>query len=123
MTLTTLAYSLHPSRTCREFCVSNRGRKRGLMVRFDAQLLFAARCLLDGSNVNRLKEMILSYGRAVDLHNSHRLGHEKYQREYEVKLRGYVLDQHIAALEHRIATGLRHANELIEKSAGLLVKS
>jgi hypothetical protein len=92
------------------------------MVRLDAQLLFNVRRLLDGSNVNRLKAMILSYVQAVDLHNSHRPGHETYQRESELSLRRYVLD-HMAALERRMATGLRQAKAPIDKSTGLGAKS
>jgi hypothetical protein len=89
------------------------------MVQLDWPLLFNAGRLVDGSKVHCLAEMIFAYQQAVKLHNGHHSGHEKYQDESELKLRRYVIDQNIAALEHRIPTELRHANELIKKSAEL----
>ena len=74
------------------------------------------KCALPGRN-----DLCLSAGRK--LHNDHHPGHEKYQDKYELKLRRYVLDQHIAALERRIPRELRNANELEKKSAKLHAKS
>jgi len=93
------------------------------MVQLDWPLLFNAGSLVDGSNVHCLAEMIFAYQQAVKLHNGHQPGHKKYQDKYELNLRRYVLDQQIAALEHRIPTELRHANELTKKSANLHAKS
>jgi hypothetical protein len=98
-------------------------RKKDHMVQLDWPLLFNAGRLVDGSNVHCLAEMIFAYQQAVKLHNGHHPGHEKYQDESELKLRGYVIDQNTAALEHRIPSELRHANELIKKSAELHAKS
>jgi hypothetical protein len=98
-------------------------RNEASVIQLDAQLLFDAGRLVDGSNVHCLAEMIFAYQQAVKFHNCHHAGHEKYQDEPELKLRHYVLDQHMAALEHRIPTELKHANELIKKSAKLHTKS
>ena len=92
------------------------------MVQLDWPLLFNAARLVDGSNVHCLAEMIFAYQQAVKLHNGHHPGHETYQRESELRLRRYVLDHKMAALEQRTATGLRQAKPLIEKSTGLRAK-
>jgi len=60
------------------------------MVKLDLQLLFAARRLLSGSNVRRLKELIFAYEQAVYLHNRQWPPHKIYQRESEQRLRRYV---------------------------------
>jgi len=93
------------------------------MVQLDTRLLLEAGRLVDGSNVHCLAEMIFAYQQAVKLHNCQHPGHEKYQDQYELTLRRYVLDRHLAELEHRILAELRHANELIGKSAKLQAKS
>jgi hypothetical protein len=93
------------------------------MVQLDARLLSDARRLIDGSNVHRLAEMVFAYEQAVNLHNNHHPDHEKYQDQFELKLRHYVLDEHMAVLEHRMPAELRHANELLQKSAALHAKS
>ena len=60
------------------------------MVKFDQQLLFAARRLMKGSNVHRLKELIFAYEQAVYLHNRQWAPHMIYQSESEERLRRYV---------------------------------
>jgi hypothetical protein len=60
------------------------------MVQLDKDLLFAAHGIVDGANVHDLNEMIIAYKQAVHLHNSAWRGHEKYQPQYELRLRIYV---------------------------------
>ncbi len=60
------------------------------MVKFDQQLLLAARRLMSGSNGHRLKELIFAYEQAVYLHNRQWAPHLIYQRESEKRLRRYV---------------------------------
>jgi hypothetical protein len=60
------------------------------MVKFDQQLLFAARHLMTGGNVHRLKELIFAYEQAVYLHNRQWAPHMIYQSESEQRLRRYV---------------------------------
>ena len=77
------------------------------MVQLDKDLLFAADRIIDGANVHELNEMIVAYKHAVDLHNSGWRGHEKYQHQYELRLRIYVCNHrlnqlNVAGSDHRI---------------------
>ena len=60
------------------------------MVKFDQQLLFAARRLMTRANVHRLKELIFAYEQAVYLHNRQWAPHMIYPSESEQRLRRYV---------------------------------
>jgi hypothetical protein len=60
------------------------------MIKFNQQLLFAARRLMTGANVHRLKELIFAYEQAVYLHNRQWPPHMIYQSESENRLRRYV---------------------------------
>ena len=60
------------------------------MVKFDQQLLLAARRLMSGGNIHRLKELIFAYEQAVYLHNRKWAPHLIYQSESEQRLRRYV---------------------------------
>jgi hypothetical protein len=60
------------------------------MVKFDQQLLIAARRLMTRANGHRLKELIFAYEQAVYLHNRKWPPHMIYQGESEQRLRGYV---------------------------------
>jgi hypothetical protein len=60
------------------------------MVKFDQQLLFAARRLMTGANAQRLRELIFAYEQAVYFHNRQWAPHMIYQSESEQRLREYV---------------------------------
>jgi hypothetical protein len=68
------------------------------MVQLDKDLLFAADRIIDGANVHDLNEMIIAYKQAVHLHNSAWRGHEKYQHQYELRLRIYVCNHRLNQL-------------------------
>jgi len=68
------------------------------MVRLDKDLLFAAHRISDCANVHDLNEMIIAYKQAVHLHNSAWRGHEKYQHQYELRLRIYVCNHRLNQL-------------------------
>jgi hypothetical protein len=68
------------------------------MVKLDTQLLFAAHRIIDGANVHDVNEMIFAYEQAVDLHNRAWRGHEKYQHQYELRLRIYISNHRLNQL-------------------------
>jgi hypothetical protein len=72
--------------------------KETQMVQLDAHLLLAAQRIIDGANAHDLDEMIGAYKQAVELHNSAARGHEKYQRQYELKLRAYIANHRLNQL-------------------------
>jgi len=80
------------------------------MVELDNDLLFAADRIIDGANVHDLNEMIFAYKQAVHLHNTAWRGHEKYQHQYELRLRIHICN-------HR----LKHLN--VADSGGRIRKS
>jgi len=75
-------------------------RKKAQLVKFDQQLLFAARRLMSGSNVQRLKELIFAYEQAVYLHNRKWPAHIVYQSDSEQRLRRYVANLQRQLREH-----------------------
>jgi hypothetical protein len=79
--------------------ISNDGCDAGVkMVQLDKDLLFAADRIIDGAIVHDLNEMIIAYKQAVHLHNSAWRGHEKYQHQYELRLRIYICNHRLNQL-------------------------
>ena len=86
------------------------------MVQLDRGLLIEARRLIDAANGHRLKEMILVYEQAVDLHNRRYPGHETYRMQSELRLRKYVL--------HRQTENIRQLkNSAVECAERAAIKS
>jgi hypothetical protein len=67
----------------------------------DQRLISDARHFVNGADVHRVKEMILAYAQAVDLHNRQWSGHEVYQIQSELELRNYVFEHRMAELRRR----------------------
>jgi len=89
------------------------------MVRLDTQLLFNACRLFDAENMDYLKEMILAYEQAVDLHNRCCPTHEIYQIRSEARLRKYVLESRLEDLQRLTISAIELATQAARNSIAL----
>ena len=89
------------------------------MVQLDRGLLIEARRLIDAANGHRLKEMILVYEQAVDLHNRQCPSHEIYRMQSELRLRKYVLDCQTENIRQRSTGAVEIAARAATKSITL----
>ena len=93
------------------------------MVQLDHRLLHEAQRTITGANVHQLKEMILAYVQAVELHNCEWPSHHQYQREHEVRLRRYVMQDRLKWLDKALNVARVRAESLTNRSARLHERS
>ena len=93
------------------------------MVQLDHRLLHEAQRVITGANVHQVKEMILVYVQAVELHNREWPSHHQYQPEHEVQLRRYVMQDRLKWLNQAIKVARGRAESLSNGSARLHQRS
>lgn len=93
------------------------------MVQLDHRLLHEAQRTITGANVHQLKEMILAYVQAVELHNCEWPSHHQYQREHEVRLRRYVMQDRLKWLDKAVNVARVRAESLSNRSVRLHERS
>jgi hypothetical protein len=89
--------------------------ERSTMKILDHQLIRDARRFMTGADVHRVKEMIIAYEQAVDLHNRQWSGHEVYQIQSELQLRNYVFEHRMEELKRKNVRAVKLAERTARK--------